>query len=110
MPETLRQNYAMPRAEAMPPLAVSFNPVPNPSNELGVKGIGEGGACGAPPAIVSAVSDALGVGHIDMPLLPVRIWRTLRRNGQLPRRAVGRVTGSGRCRSDCRDGRHRRSP
>ena len=76
-------DYAMPRAEDMPPIEVSFNPVPNPSNELGVKGIGEGGACGAPPAIVSAVSDALGVGHIDMPLLPERIWHTLRQNGQL---------------------------
>jgi carbon-monoxide dehydrogenase large subunit len=75
-------DYAMPRAEDMPPIEVSFNPVPNPSNELGVKGIGEGGACGAPPAIVSAVSDALGVGHIDMPLLPERIWHTLRQNGQ----------------------------
>jgi carbon-monoxide dehydrogenase large subunit len=66
-------DYAMPRAEDMP----------NPSNELGVKGIGEGGACGAPPAIVSAVSDALGVGHIDMPLLPERIWHALRQNAQL---------------------------
>ncbi len=76
-------DYAMPRAEDMPPIAVSFNPVPNPSNELGVKGIGEGGACGAPPSIVSAVSDALGVGHVDMPLLPETIWRVLRRNGGL---------------------------
>ena len=76
-------DYAMPRAEDMPPIEVSFNPVPNPSNELGVKGIGEGGACGAPPAIVSAVSDALGVGHIDMPLLPERIWHALRQNAQL---------------------------
>jgi carbon-monoxide dehydrogenase large subunit len=61
----------------MPPIAVSFNPVPNPSNELGVKGIGEGGACGSPPAIVSAASDALDVAHIDMPLLPERIWHAL---------------------------------
>jgi carbon-monoxide dehydrogenase large subunit len=74
-------DYAIPRAEDMPPIAVSFNPVPNPSNELGVKGIGEGGACGAPPAIVSAVSDALGIGHVDMPLLPETIWRALRQNG-----------------------------
>jgi carbon-monoxide dehydrogenase large subunit len=76
-------DYAMPRAEDMPPIEVSFNPVPNPSNELGVKGIGEGGACGAPPAIVSAVSDALGIGHVDMPLLPERLWQVLRENGQL---------------------------
>ncbi|HVC57250.1 MAG TPA: xanthine dehydrogenase family protein molybdopterin-binding subunit [Stellaceae bacterium] len=71
-------DYAMPRAEDMPPIAVSFNPVRNPSNELGVKGIGEGGACGAPPSIVSAACDALGVAHLDMPLLPERIWDALR--------------------------------
>jgi len=41
---------AMPRAADFPSLTVSFNSVVNPSNELGVKGIGEGGACGAPSA------------------------------------------------------------
>jgi aerobic carbon-monoxide dehydrogenase large subunit len=74
-------DYAMPRAEDLPRIAVSFNPVRNPSNELGVKGIGEGGACGAPPAIVSAACDALGVAHLDMPLLPEKIWQALRANG-----------------------------
>ncbi len=74
-------DYAMPRAEDLPPLVVAFNPVPNPSNELGVKGIGEGGACGSPPSIVSAASDALGVNHIDMPLTSESVWRALRQNG-----------------------------
>jgi carbon-monoxide dehydrogenase large subunit len=73
-------DYAMPRAEDFPAIEVSFNPVRNPSNELGVKGIGEGGACGAPPAIVSAAADALGVAHIDMPLTPESVWRALGRN------------------------------
>jgi carbon-monoxide dehydrogenase large subunit len=49
--------------------------VPCPSNDLGVKGAGEGGACGAPPAIISAVCDALGVAHVDMPITPESIWR-----------------------------------
>jgi carbon-monoxide dehydrogenase large subunit len=44
-----------------------------------VKGAGESGACGAPPAIVSAACDALGVHHIDMPLTPERVWRALGR-------------------------------
>jgi carbon-monoxide dehydrogenase large subunit len=48
-------------------------------NDLGVKGAGEGGACGAPPAIVSAACDALSVAHIDMPLTPERVWRALAR-------------------------------
>lgn len=72
-------DYAMPRAADLPPLEVGFNIVPTPVNELGVKGAGEGGACGAPPAIVSAACDALGVAHLDMPLTPERVWRALGR-------------------------------
>ncbi len=71
------QDYAMPRAEDLPDLAIDFNIVPTPINDLGVKGAGEGGACGAPPAIVSAACEALGVDHIDMPLTPERVWRAL---------------------------------
>jgi carbon-monoxide dehydrogenase large subunit len=74
-------DYTLPRAGDVPPFMLAFNPVPNPSNELGVKGIGEGGACGAPPAIVSAVADALDLPHIDMPLLPETVWRAVERNG-----------------------------
>ncbi len=73
------QDYAMPRADDLPDLAIDFNIVPTPINDLGVKGAGEGGACGAPPAIVSAASEALGVSHVDMPLTPERIWRLLNR-------------------------------
>lgn len=71
-------DYAMPFAGAMPDMNVSFNEVLDPNNELGVKGIGEGGACAAPPALVSAVLDALaprGVTAIDMPLTPEKLWR-----------------------------------
>jgi carbon-monoxide dehydrogenase large subunit len=70
-------DYAMPRASDLPDLAIGFNIVPTPVNELGVKGAGEGGACGAPPAIISAACDALGVTHIDMPLTPEKVWRAL---------------------------------
>ncbi|WP_270933848.1 xanthine dehydrogenase family protein molybdopterin-binding subunit [Falsiroseomonas oryzae] len=71
-------DYALPRAADLPSFTVDFNVVPTPVNELGVKGAGEGGACGAPPAIVSAACDALGVPHLDMPLTPEKIWRALR--------------------------------
>ena len=70
-------DYCMPRAGDFPHIDVDFNVVPNPSNELGVKGIGEGGACGAPPAITAAVADAIGVGHIDMPITPEKVWRAM---------------------------------
>ncbi|RVT96034.1 xanthine dehydrogenase family protein molybdopterin-binding subunit [Rhodovarius crocodyli] len=71
------QDYCMPRASDAPSFDLDLNVVPCPSNDLGVKGAGEGGACGAPPAIVSALCDALGVAHIDMPATPEKVWRAL---------------------------------
>ncbi|WP_353210887.1 xanthine dehydrogenase family protein molybdopterin-binding subunit [Rhodovarius sp.] len=71
------QDYCMPRADDAPDFALGLNVVPCPSNDLGVKGAGEGGSCGAPPAIVSAVCDALGIAHIDMPVTPEKVWRAL---------------------------------
>ncbi|MCB1683265.1 MAG: xanthine dehydrogenase family protein molybdopterin-binding subunit [Pseudomonadales bacterium] len=75
-------DYGIPRASDIPDIAVSFHEVLDPNNELGVKGIGEGGACGAPPAVFSAVADALGAAArgLDMPLSPERIWRALQRS------------------------------
>ncbi|MBX9699117.1 MAG: molybdopterin-dependent oxidoreductase, partial [Acetobacteraceae bacterium] len=71
------QDYCMPRASDAPGFDLGFNVVPCPNNDLGVKGAGEGGACGAPPAIVSAVCDALGIAHIDMPVTAEKVWRVL---------------------------------
>jgi carbon-monoxide dehydrogenase large subunit len=74
-------DYAIPRASHMSDINVSFNEVLDPNNELGVKGIGEGGACGAPPAVVNAVINALrplGVSSIDMPLTSLKVWQTIR--------------------------------
>ena len=74
-------DYGMPRAEHFSEIVAHFNESqPCKTNDLGVKGAGEAGACGAPPAFVSAVCDALspfGVKHIDMPLTPDRIWRAI---------------------------------
>jgi carbon-monoxide dehydrogenase large subunit len=74
-------DYALPRAEDLPGLEFSYNVVPCRTNPLGVKGAGEAGAIGAPPALVNAVVDAvreLGIDHLDMPLTPERLWRALR--------------------------------
>ncbi|MGE3246770.1 MAG: xanthine dehydrogenase family protein molybdopterin-binding subunit [Beijerinckiaceae bacterium] len=73
-------DYAMPRAHHLSHIDGHFNIVPSKTNPLGVKGAGEAGATGAPPAIVGAVADALkdlGVKHIDMPLTPERVWRAI---------------------------------
>ena len=73
-------DYAMPRADALPAISVTSNPVPTKRNPLGAKGAGEAGTVGALPAIVNAVMDALtplGVKHIDMPTTSQRIWQAM---------------------------------
>jgi carbon-monoxide dehydrogenase large subunit len=74
-------DYAMPRADDLPSYEVDHSCVtPCAHNPLGVKGCGEAGAIGAPPAVVNAVIDALadvGVTHIDMPLSPSRVWSAI---------------------------------
>jgi aerobic carbon-monoxide dehydrogenase large subunit len=74
-------DYALPRADQVPPMMVAYyEGAPTRHNPLGVKGAGEAGCCGAPPAIVNAVLDALseyGVLHLDMPLTPQKVWRAI---------------------------------
>jgi carbon-monoxide dehydrogenase large subunit len=74
-------DYALPRAEDIPPMAVGDHPSPAKSNPLGTKGCGEAGCAGSLVCIVNAVIDALseyGVTQIDMPLTPERVWRAIR--------------------------------
>lgn len=73
-------DYALPRADDIPPIAVESRDVPSPTNPLGVKGAGEGGIVAAPPAVYNALIDALtpyGVRDISMPATAERIWRAL---------------------------------
>ena len=72
-------DYAMPRAGDLPSIDFRWNPIPCRSNPLGIKGAGEAGAIGAPPAVMNALSDALGGTDLDMPATPERIWRALAR-------------------------------
>jgi carbon-monoxide dehydrogenase large subunit len=76
-------DYAMPRADDVPSFAFATHNVPCTANPLGVKGAGEAGAVGAPPAIINAIVDALhaktGLRHIDMPATPRRVWEALQR-------------------------------
>jgi len=72
--------YAVPRAHQMPRLETGHTITPSPVNPLGVKGVGESGAIGSQPAVVNAVMDAvrgLGVGNLDMPLTPAKVWAAL---------------------------------
>jgi carbon-monoxide dehydrogenase large subunit len=77
-------DYATPTASDVPNLEVELRETPSRLNPLGARGVGESGTIGAPPAVVNAVVDALapfGVEHLDMPLLPERVWRVLHRAG-----------------------------
>ncbi|EEB83495.1 xanthine dehydrogenase family protein molybdopterin-binding subunit [Roseobacter sp. GAI101] len=76
-------DYAMPRASDVPFYTVDHScQTPCTHNPLGVKGCGEAGAIGSPPAVVNAVLDAMrsggkDVGHIDMPVTPARVWAAM---------------------------------
>jgi carbon-monoxide dehydrogenase large subunit len=73
-------DYTLPRAADLPDIEVDLIEVPCASNPLGVKGAGEAGAVGSPPAVINAVVDALrsaGVRSIDMPATPERVWKAL---------------------------------
>jgi carbon-monoxide dehydrogenase large subunit len=70
-------DYCMPRADDVPDIQVGFTCTPSTTNPLGMKGCGEAGAIGAPPALVNALTDALGVRDLDMPATPEKLWRIL---------------------------------
>lgn len=74
-------DYCLPRADDVPPMHVFYyEEAPTTRNPLGVKGAGEAGCCGATPAIVNAVLDALkewNVEHIDMPITQEKVWRAI---------------------------------
>jgi carbon-monoxide dehydrogenase large subunit len=74
-------DYALPRADDLPPLDISLAELPTAVNPLGVKGAGQAGCMAAPQTIVNAILDALaplGITHIDMPATPERVWHAIR--------------------------------
>jgi aerobic carbon-monoxide dehydrogenase large subunit len=74
-------DYAMPRATDLPMFQVDTCVTPCTHNPLGVKGCGEAGAIGSPPALINAITDAIGVRDIAMPATPERVWRALAQRG-----------------------------
>ena len=68
-------DYTMPRADDLPSFTVDHTVTPCTHNPLGVKGCGEAGAIGSPPAFINALTDALGVKDIAMPATAERVWR-----------------------------------
>ncbi|MEZ5270975.1 MAG: molybdopterin cofactor-binding domain-containing protein [Ilumatobacteraceae bacterium] len=73
--------YLVPAASDVPSLTLGHTVTPSPTNQLGVKGIGEAGTIGAAPAVINAVVDALshlGVRDMPMPASPQNVWNAIR--------------------------------
>jgi aerobic carbon-monoxide dehydrogenase large subunit len=74
-------DYALPRAADLPPLTLETRATPAPSHPLGIKGCGEAGCAGAPPAVMNALLDALaplGIRQLEMPATAEQVWRAIR--------------------------------
>jgi aerobic carbon-monoxide dehydrogenase large subunit len=80
-------DYAMPRADDFPFFETALSEMPSPTNRLGVRSAGEGGATPALAAVINAIIDALaelGVSHVEMPATPERVWRAIKAASELP--------------------------
>jgi len=71
-------DYTMPRADDLPSFNVSHQNTPCPGNPLGIKGCGEAGAIGSPPAVINAITDAIGNNDLTMPATPQKVWAALK--------------------------------
>jgi aerobic carbon-monoxide dehydrogenase large subunit len=72
-------DYCLPRAGDVPSFKIDTRETPCTHNPLGVKGCGEAGAIGAPPAVMNAITDALGVKDLAMPATAQTVWRSLQK-------------------------------
>ncbi len=79
-------DYSMPRAGDLPSYDVGMTQTACPSNPLGIKGCGEAGAIAAPPAVMNAITDAIGHEGIAMPATPLAVWRAVQKTA--PRAAA----------------------
>ena len=72
--------YLVPAASDVPSITLGESVTPSPTNDLGVKGVGEAGTIGAAPCVMNAVVDALsglGVHDLQMPASPMNIWNAI---------------------------------
>ncbi|MEP3231447.1 MAG: xanthine dehydrogenase family protein molybdopterin-binding subunit [Hyphomicrobiales bacterium] len=70
-------DYCMPRADDLPSFQVSHHETLSPSNPLGIKGCGEAGAIGSPPAVINAITNAIGNNDLSMPATPQKVWAAI---------------------------------
>ncbi|WP_181706256.1 xanthine dehydrogenase family protein molybdopterin-binding subunit [Chthonobacter rhizosphaerae] len=70
-------DYCMPRADDVPSFKVDHVTTLCPGNPLGMKGCGEAGAIGSPPAVINAITDAIGNNNLSMPATPAKVWAAI---------------------------------
>lgn len=70
-------DYAMPRADDLPNYSVYHASTECPGNPLGMKGCGEAGAIGSPPAVINAITDAIGNNDLAMPATSANVWAAI---------------------------------
>lgn len=70
-------DYCMPRADDLPSFSVHHHATVCPSNPLGIKGCGEAGAIGSPPAVINAITNAIGNNNLTMPATPAKVWAAI---------------------------------
>jgi CO/xanthine dehydrogenase Mo-binding subunit len=81
-------NYIMPTSADIPPIRVFFEELGNVHGAFGAKGIGELPMDGPAPAIVNAITDALGISFNSIPLLPEDIFEAVLKHGHQPMPAL----------------------
>jgi carbon-monoxide dehydrogenase large subunit len=82
-------DYALPRADMLPPFTTEISEVPSTAHPLGLRGGGEGGTTPALGVVVNAICDALadlGVEHIELPATSERVWRAIQEGRRRPAR------------------------
>jgi carbon-monoxide dehydrogenase large subunit len=88
--------YLVPAASDVPALTLGHTVTPSPTNQLGVKGIGEAGTIGAAPAVINAIVDALsglGVRDVPMPASPLNVWKAIHGDQSQPADTAGTAVG-----------------
>ncbi|MCW1841738.1 xanthine dehydrogenase family protein molybdopterin-binding subunit [Prosthecomicrobium hirschii] len=70
-------DYCMPRADDLPSFDLHHTTTLCPGNPLGIKGCGEAGAIGSPPAVINAITDAIGHNDMSMPATPAKVWAAI---------------------------------
>jgi carbon-monoxide dehydrogenase large subunit len=75
-------DYTMPRADDLPSFDIGMTNTPCTTNPLGIKGCGEAGAIAAPPAVINAITDAVGHEDVPMPATPYAVWQACQKGAR----------------------------